>query len=34
MRAHLATYVPDEPEALVFTGPSGCPMRRSNSTKQ
>jgi integrase len=33
LRAHLATYVPDEPEALVFTGPSGCPMRRSNFNK-
>jgi integrase len=33
LRAHLDTYVPNEPDALVFTGPSGRPMRRSNFNK-
>ncbi len=33
LRAHLDTYVSDHPEALVFTGPSGGPMRRSNFNK-
>ena len=34
LRAHLAAYVADEPDALVFTGPSGRPLRRSNFNKQ
>jgi integrase len=33
LRAHLDTYVYDEPEALVFTGPTGRPLRRSNFNK-
>ncbi len=33
LRAHLDTYVDDRPEALVFTGPSRRPMRRSNFNK-
>ncbi len=33
LAAHLDAYVPDRPEALVFTGPSGRPMRRSNFNK-
>jgi integrase len=33
LRAHLDAYVSDDLDALVFTGPSGCPMRRSNFNK-
>ncbi len=33
VRAHLAEYVPDEPAALVFAGPKGGPLRRSNFQK-
>ena len=28
--AHLAAYVADDPDALVFTGTKGAPLRRSN----
>jgi len=36
IRRHLAEYVPDDPGALVFTGPSKHrpPMRRNNFAKQ
>jgi integrase len=30
VRAHLRDFVPDEPDALVFTGSKGAPLRRSN----
>jgi len=30
IRDHLAEYVPDDPEAWVFTGPRGGPIKRSN----
>ena len=33
LAAHLDAYVPDSPDALVFTGPSGLPLRRSNFNK-
>ncbi len=33
LRAHLDTYVADRPDAFVFTGSSGRPMRRSNFNK-
>lgn len=31
--AHLDAYVPTDPDALVFTGPTGRPLRRSNFNK-
>ncbi len=34
LRGHLAAYVEPSPEALVFTGPKGAPLRRSNFQKQ
>ncbi len=34
LRTHLDAYVGDDPSALVFTGPSGRPLRRSNFNKQ
>ncbi len=34
LRAHLDIYVHGDPTALVFTGPSGRPLRRSNFNKQ
>jgi integrase len=33
LREHLATYVKDEPGALVFAGQKGMPLRRSNFNK-
>jgi integrase len=33
LRRHLAEYVGDEPEALVFTGPKGARLRRNNFGK-
>jgi integrase len=33
LREHLAAYVPDDPDALVFTGATGKPLRRSNFNK-
>ncbi len=33
LRAHLAVFVQAEPDALVFPGPKGGPMRRSNFNK-
>jgi integrase len=33
LRTHLDAYVPEDPNALVFTGPSGRPLRRSNFNK-
>lgn len=30
LKAHLDRYVADEPNALVFTGPKGAPIRRGN----
>jgi integrase len=30
LREHLRTYVPDDPDALVFTGVIGAALRRSN----
>ena len=30
---HLAEYVGEEPSALVFTGPTGAPIRRGNFNK-
>jgi integrase len=30
LRRHLADYVDDDPAALVFTGPKGAPIKRSN----
>lgn len=30
LQAHLDAFVADDPGALIFTGPSGRPMRRSN----
>ena len=33
LAAHIATYVDDDDEALVFSGPTGRPLRRSNFNK-
>ncbi|HTA04378.1 MAG TPA: site-specific integrase [Streptosporangiaceae bacterium] len=33
LREHLATFVKDEPGALVFAGQKGMPLRRSNFNK-
>jgi integrase len=33
LRGHLAVFVQAEPDALVFSGPKGGPMRRSNFNK-
>jgi integrase len=33
MREHLAAFVPDDPTALVFTGPKGGAIRRGNFRK-
>ncbi len=33
MRRHLAQFVSAEPDALVFAGPKGAPLRRSNFQK-
>lgn len=33
LRAHLARFVDTDPDALVFTGPSGRPLRRCNFNK-
>ena len=33
LEAHLEAYVPGETDALIFTGPTGRPMRRSNFNK-
>ena len=33
LRGHLAAFVAEDPDALVFTGPSGRPLRRSNFNK-
>lgn len=30
LRQHLADFVPDDQDALVFTGPKGAPLRRGN----
>lgn len=30
---HLRKYVADDPDALVFTGPTGAPLRRGNFNK-
>ena len=30
LRAHFAEYVGDEPDAFIFTGPKGIPIRRGN----
>ncbi|MEX5713776.1 tyrosine-type recombinase/integrase [Parafrankia sp. FMc6] len=30
LRAHLKDYVPDQPDAFVFTGPKGAVLRRGN----
>ena len=32
LREHLATFVTDHPDALVFTGPTGTPIWRATST--
>jgi integrase len=33
LQAHLDAYVGDEPDAFVFTGAAGRPLRRSNFNK-
>ncbi|MCW2539643.1 MAG: site-specific integrase [Frankiales bacterium] len=33
LRQHLAAFVEDGPDPLIFTGPSGRPLRRSNFNK-
>ena len=33
LRSHIAHYVRDDPDALIFTGPKGGPLRRSNFNK-
>jgi integrase len=33
LRSHISHYVADDPDALIFTGPTGRPLRRSNFNK-
>lgn len=33
LRSHISHYVGHEPDALIFTGPTGRPLRRSNFNK-
>ena len=33
LRSHISHYVRDDPDALIFTGPTGRPLRRSNFNK-